>query len=373
MTRVDVAIIGGGPAGSSLAIRLARAGASALVLERDGAAASHQARGEMLSPSAVPLLAALGLHDRWGAARHLPCFGIRSAWGGDDLVDRPFVFGVHGCGWHLDRPVFDEVLRREAADAGATVWTDAHLRAVEREAAGWRVTVDGSGGTRVVHTTTLVDATGRKAALARRLGGRRRTLDHLVALAVRTRAARDGDGTLVEATPDGWWYSAPLPDGDVLGVFLTDADLMPAAKDVIARMRRAAPHTWRRLGGGRFVGRPRRMFAASQAVVPPAGAAWVPVGDAALAPDPLSGDGLLRGLRSAAATAQALLAGDLSTHRRGLLDAVTRYLAERRAAYAAEGRWPDAPFWRRRAYDQSQLVAMGAIPVRLSTHPLEIC
>jgi 2-polyprenyl-6-methoxyphenol hydroxylase-like FAD-dependent oxidoreductase len=76
-TDVDVVVIGGGVAGSALAVALARAGISVLILERT---AEHvdRVRGEWLAPWGVAEAQALGLYDALMAAgahhtrRHVP-------------------------------------------------------------------------------------------------------------------------------------------------------------------------------------------------------------------------------------------------------------------------------------------------------------
>lgn len=68
-----------------------------------------------------------------------------------------------------------------------------------------------------------MDASGRPAALARRLGADRRKHDRLVAVFASVRAsAVDADArTLVEAVPEGWWYTARVPGGRRVVAFLT--------------------------------------------------------------------------------------------------------------------------------------------------------
>ena len=85
-----------------------------------------------------------------------------------------------------------------------------------------------------------------------------------------------------------------------------------------------------------------------------AGPAWLAAGDAALACDPLSSQGLLNALYSGLAAAEAAdrtlagveaATGYLKRFRR-LDDAYRRHLA---FWYGLERRWADAPFWKRRS------------------------
>jgi len=79
------------------------------------------------------------------------------------------------------------------------------------------------------------------------------------------------------------------------------------------------------------------------------------VGDAGLCYDPISGDGVVKALRSGVfasyAIADWLRCGDprgLSRYRLVLQRAFATYRGALREYYALEQRWPDSPFWRRR-------------------------
>src|SRR5688572_11234517 len=106
--RFDVAIIGGGPAGTSSAIALARTGRSVAVLERSG---YEEARiGETLPPEARVPLVRLGVWDRFLEQGHARSPGTASAWGREELEENDFIFNPFGNGWHLDRRRFDAML-----------------------------------------------------------------------------------------------------------------------------------------------------------------------------------------------------------------------------------------------------------------------
>lgn len=87
---------------------------------------------------------------------------------------------------------------------------------------------------------------------------------------------------------------------------------------------------------------------------PPAGDGWIAVGDAALACDPLSSQGLLNALFTGIEGRRALDAhlrghrGALDAYRRRLSDIRAAYERNRLSAYALEDRWLEQPFWARR-------------------------
>jgi flavin-dependent dehydrogenase len=362
MTILDALIIGGGPAGTVTARWLASAGLAVAVAER---AAYETARiGESLPPAARPLLAEAGMLDAFLAQGHEPSYQTRSAWGGPELAERDFIQSPYGSGWHLDRRRFDALLARTAAAAGARLLLEMEPVDLLRDRCGWRVTLCGPAGTATLRARFLVDATGRAATIGRRLGARRELHDRLVGAAVRLRRGPAGDlygaSTLVEATADGWWYSAPLPDGEQVAVFMTDGDLCrrvggstPAGW--FAQLH-AARHTFRRVAAARPLGPPRVWPAISQRLLYAPNGDWLPVGDAALAFDPLSSDGIcfaLRSARAAAAAVSAALAGDSTApaaYAAANAQEFAAYLRTRAAHYALETRWPEQSFWRRRRH-----------------------
>ncbi|WP_370937838.1 NAD(P)/FAD-dependent oxidoreductase [Amycolatopsis sp. cg13] len=387
-----VAVLGAGPAGTSAAIALRRAGCEVVVVDpaassgeggaagfsSDGGdagidatlafvrrgngesvpavagspcaasdssrAASLGAAGESVPPSISGALARLGLSTAALDHDHLRSLGTASAWGSADLEYRDYLLDGLGPGWHLDRTRFDRMLRAAAVTAGA-VLVHGRWSSASRTATGWSLTCHGTRLTADV----VVDATGRRAAFATAQGARRCFADRLIGVAATVPELPARRHVVLEAAENGWWYASPQPGGWLTLALLSDADL-------VRREDWARPIGWlAALRDTRHLDVPRNepslivRDARSHLLTPSAGRGWLAAGDAAMALDPLSSAGVTLAIESGLAAAELIVTGqvDSAQHRQQLRRRFDAYLRQRREVYRAEQRW-DGPFWTRR-------------------------
>jgi len=363
--QVDVLIVGAGPAGAAAALALRQAGVKRVALVSRPAGGTLRV-GESATPDVSRLLERLGLSGDLAALGHQPHHGTLSVWGGAEPVADDFLRRGFGSGWHLDRAAFDEWLRRCAVSAGAHLITPASLAGVEPvEGRGWRVSLRQGQRVSTVTASVLMDASGRKAALATRLGAHCRRLDRLVALAVMADPVPQSGlvgRSLVEAVPGGWWYAAALPSGRAIVTLMSDDDLIRENRlNEASGYRQAWQETtilreMVKLPAASLVIKP--FSAASQYVDQAVGVGWVVIGDALIGFDPLSSSGIAGALSDALAAVDMILCwgradGAASvqaarTYVQRAESTLRRYLSERQSHYCNEQRWIDRPFWQRR-------------------------
>ncbi|QFQ97564.1 FAD-binding protein [Streptomyces phaeolivaceus] len=366
----DAVVAGAGPAGAVAALVLARAGRRVALVDDppEPAPGAHKV-GESLPSAAALLLRDLALWPAATAAPHLRSTGMYVSWGSPALHERGPVQDPYGAGWQLDRLRFDAFLRDAAHAAGAEPLPGRAVDLVD-DGPGLRLLVRRGRGIREVRCSWAVDATGRHAALTRGRAVRRRQ-DRLVAThALMHRHERLPEGesdrearTVVEAVPGGWWYTTLTPVGRIVA-HLTDPDLADPrlrTPDGFLRAALRTRHIGARLTAGDRADPPVPRWSAAHGLrlTPYGGRGWIAAGDAALALDPLSSQGILTALHSGARAGLAAalcLAGAphgpvLASYTDFLDGVAAAYAHHHTLAYAAETRWPELPFWQRRGAD----------------------
>jgi flavin-dependent dehydrogenase len=219
----DVAVIGGGPAGSTAAALLAERGYSVALLEKARHPRFHI--GESLLPANLPLFERLGVAEqvraigmrKWGAEFVSPWHDWTSRLQFAEAWDKsqPFAYQVR-------RSEFDEILFRNAARRGALAMEGCRVREVEFLGAGGGAQLlvrRDDGGEERWRARFVLDASGRDTFLGNRFKAKRRNPKHNSAAiyahfrrAQRNEGSREGDISIFWFA-HGWFWFIPLADG----------------------------------------------------------------------------------------------------------------------------------------------------------------
>lgn len=141
----DVAIIGGGPAGSAAGLSLMQLAPHARVVLFEASGYDTWRHGEVLSGEARGILESLRCWEQLAGTGLLPCHGNRAAWGSAEPYDNEFIFSLHGSSWRLDRRSFDRTLCECARAAGVEVLTGARVTESSATADGaWSLGLPGA-------------------------------------------------------------------------------------------------------------------------------------------------------------------------------------------------------------------------------------
>ena len=223
VTECDVLVIGGGPAGSTVAPLLAEKGYKVVLLEKARHPRFHI--GESLLPANLPLLEKMGLADevraigieKWGAEfvspwhEHMQEFQFGDAWD----KSMPYAYQVK-------RADFDLILIRNAARKGAEVIEGCKVKAVDflPDDAGAIIRAEHDDGREERWKARfVVDASGRDTFLANRFQIKHRNPRHnSSAMYAHFTGARRGEGRAegnitIFWFEHGWFWFIPLSDG----------------------------------------------------------------------------------------------------------------------------------------------------------------
>ncbi|QDU88108.1 Putative FAD-dependent oxidoreductase LodB [Pirellulimonas nuda] len=332
----DCVVVGGGPAGATAAARVAQAGHSVLLLERDQHPRPHV--GESLMPESYWVFERLGVLSKLNKSAYSRKVGVQFV-NHTGRESQPFFFRNHDprdCSetWHVDRAEFDQMLFEHARELGAECVEQARVTAVAFEgdrAVG--VKLKASGGDRSVACKVVVDASGQQSLIANKLGLKR--VDPKLKKAAIWRhyrgAERDESGggvkTIIAHTNDkrAWFWYIPQANDTVSVGVVADSDYLlkgglTAEQAFDAEVAKCdSVRRWIENAEAAPDLRVAREF--SYSTDRAAGDGWVLVGDAWGFIDPVYSSGVYFALKSADMAADAVIDAlrhdDLSAERLG--------------------------------------------------------
>jgi flavin-dependent dehydrogenase len=316
----DVVVIGGGPAGATVATLLTRGGLRVAVFEREHFPRFHV--GESLLPANLPIFDRLGCHDAMRQAGFIVKPGTSFYDEYEGRGTNTFTFRQNSFqpafAYNVVRATFDDLLLRHAESAGALVYRQHTVKQPRIEADKVVVQVQDSDGTsHEIQARLLVDASGRTALLGSSWG-QREPLPDLGKVAIfahfrgvhRDPAVPDGN-IRIHIVRDGWLWWIPFGDGtDSIGCVL-HARVVKARGGSIERVFEevlaSSPRLTQGLAGAQRVTPVHTAANFSYRISPVIGERYLAVGDASGFVDPIFSSGVFLAMRSAELAAEIIV------------------------------------------------------------------
>ena len=290
MQPFDVAIVGGGPAGSSCAAFCAMAGLQPLVIDRESFP-REKVCGDCLNPSCWPVLERLALVEK---VRDLPHSKLHSVAfiaidGREVAVDLP---SGADCEISVKRSLFDNVLLKRACELGANVHEQTTVAGLSRNG-DWKIeTVSGQ----TFHARMLIGADGRNSTVAHLCNLLPRPARERVALQAHIPLPRDfGNRIVLQFLREGYSGQAPVNETQLnLCLVGTPPTISKLRRWAECQFQLPADQVW------------RTITPLTRSSVPSAHENLFFIGDAAQVVEPFTGEGIYYALRSGELAANAI-------------------------------------------------------------------
>lgn len=302
----DVAVIGGGPGGSTAAALLARRGYTVIALEK-----AHHPRfhiGESLLPMNLPVFERLGVLDK---VRALGVFKP----GADFEADNPRGYNTYAFAraignspphaYQVWRQDFDQMLYQHARECGADAREGHTVLKVEQHgprASTLEVRTD-EGKSYRIDARYVVDASGRDALLASKKKLKRKNEQHQSAAIfghfrnAQRREGADAGNISIYSFEHGWMWMIPLPEGVMSVGAVCRPDYLKQRRgrtvEFLLDTLKRSPALWQRLEQAELIGNEVRVtgnYSYDASVM--GGPGWVLVGDAFAFLDPVFSSGV---------------------------------------------------------------------------------
>ena len=309
--QLDVLVVGGGPAGATVATLLARRGRRVMMLEREHHPRFHI--GESLLPANVPILQRLGVLEAVaaiGVRKHGADFPAANAAGFNVFRFERALGDTPPYAFQVRRDEFDELLFRHAAASGVEAQEGVRVTGVEFGPDGAVARAEaGDGRAWTVRAKYVVDATGRDTLLGRQLGLRRKHPRHRSAAlfahyrGVAARPGEDAGNISIYQHDRGWAWMIPLRGGTMSVGAVGDPALFKERQEppeqFLRRILDGIPQARERMQGAELVGHLQATGNYSYLCGRLTGPRWIMAGDAGAFVDPVFSTGVYLAMHSA--------------------------------------------------------------------------
>lgn len=317
----DAIIIGGGPTGATAGILLSRAGLKALIIDK--VRFPRFRIGESFLPRCYAFMRdELGLEKQVQALPHVDKFGAEFGMG-DTPSEETARFAFKGSltpdgrTVNVDRSSFDEMMLRQAAQAGAEIWQGVNVKEILQLQDG-DVRVQTSSGE--VRGKWLLDASGPNTVVARHLGTRvnaseshhRKVAYFAHFEGIERLAGEEAGHPLIIMCDEGWFWVIPITDTVTSVGMVMETDIAKSLDVPVERLLewgiRRCPLLRHRMRNATGPETNQVIADFTYRCQPYAGPGHFLLGDAAAFVDPIFSTGVCLGMMSAANAVEQIIA-----------------------------------------------------------------
>jgi len=358
----DVIIIGAGPAACSIAASLSANGYRVLLIDRN---TNRSSVGENLASTAKPYFPILKIDEERLDNEHLPIYQMGSLWGEGLPVWKDSIYNTNGFGWHLDREIFEKELLDNVIANGAAYFSYATISSLSVEPC--TVSFSHQDKDYIAGGRFIVDCTGRNRFLQKQLAIKTIKYDTIIAANAYVNDVNFSD-TIIEATENGWWYSASIPGSKKIISYYTNS------KSEYLKANRGPQSFLDLFNKTQFVKTKHPhleaanlstityRFANSEKSEKITGNNWLCAGDSAAAFDPISSQGISTaismGITAGEAIHQKLWKGTnyhVREYESEYDELFSNYLVKRQQLYSMVKSFPESHFWLSNSFHPSTI------------------
>jgi flavin-dependent dehydrogenase len=315
----DVAVVGGGPAGSTAATLLARRGYKVIALEKARHPRFHI--GESLLPLNLPVFERLGVLDKvraLGIFKAGADFEAANERGYNTYAFARAIGNSPPHAYQVWRQDFDKMLYDHARESGADARYGHEVLSIDQigpRETRLEVRTD-EGRSYGIQARYLVDASGRDAFLSARKKLRRKNTQHQSAAifghfrGAALRAGGDAGNISIYRFDHGWMWMIPLPGGVMSIGAVCRPEYLKQRKgrtvEFLMDTLRLSPGLQKRIEGAELISEVRVTGNYSYDSTQMGGPGWVMVGDAFAFLDPVFSSGVYLAMSGAEQAAAAV-------------------------------------------------------------------
>lgn len=305
--KCDVLVVGGGPAGSSVAALMSTYGKSVVLIEKEEFPRYHV--GESLLSGTADLIKKIGAFEEMEKQNFVKKHGVDWLWGNDGeawtVYFKDALAMKYDYGYQVERDVFDDILLKNARKKGTEILQPYRVKKILEEngrVVGVVAEHTATKEIKEIYAEMTVDASGASCLLSKKYNTPEYD-ENLQNMAIwsywegeERPSGIDAGNTYLTTFKEGWWWFIPLKDKVSVGIIIDknnyDQIQKYGPKDYYLKALEESPQMMERLKNAQMVDKVRTEKDWSYKFDKFYGPGFIALGQAACFIDPLFSTGV---------------------------------------------------------------------------------